>query len=170
MSLLASLVLVASSVPLMPSPPVGDEFPWNSKAVAPIIFEFSDFGGKSSTMKARITRESIEEWCGNWHPGDASCVKSREIDGKVYEARADCETGDLWVDERHYRFNGPETESKEFSGYISVKDADTGKAVGMSSADRGRELGATWLKLCPFGWPYKEVPVKNAFRNGRSLR
>jgi hypothetical protein len=163
MSFLSSLVLLASTIPSMPSPPIGDEFPWNSKAVAPIIFEFSDYGGKNSTMKAKITPESIQSWCGNWHPGDASCAASREVDGKVYEARADCETGDLWTEGKHYRFDGPETESKDFYGYISMKDTETGKRVGMSNADRGREFGAMWLKLCPVGWPYNGIPVQRTF-------
>ncbi|MBB2711959.1 hypothetical protein N2597_19840 [Rhizobium sophoriradicis] len=81
----------------------------------------------------------------------------------MYEARADCETGDLWTEGKHYRFEGPETESKDFYGYISMKDTETGKRVGMSNADRGREFGAMWLKLCPFGWPYNDIPVQRTF-------
>ncbi|PDV85949.1 hypothetical protein CO652_23855 [Rhizobium sp. H4] len=81
----------------------------------------------------------------------------------MYEARADCETGDLWTEGKHYRFEGPETESKDFYGYISMKDTETGKRVGMSNADRGHEFGAMWLKLCPVGWPYNDIPVQRTF-------
>lgn len=173
MSLITSLVLLASTIPAMPAPPIGDAFPLDSKAVAPIIYEFSDYGGKSSTMKAKVTLDSIKDWCGNWRPGDASCAQSSEVDGTIYEAHADCETGDLWTDGKHYIFGGPETRDKDFYGYVSMKDAKTGKRIGMSSAARGREFGALWLKLCPMGWPYKDVAVERTFdtadRYGQSM-
>ena len=173
MSSLFTIVLLASSLPSMPPPPIGDELPWNPKAPAPIIFEFADYGGTNSTMRAKITQQSIESWCGAWQPNDTSCAVGHEIDETVYEARANCLTGDLWVDGRHLVFDGPEKEDKDFYGYVALKDAVTGKHVGMSNAARGREYGAMWLKLCPMGWPYKSVPVHLKFeteeRYGESM-
>lgn len=165
MSLLASIILLASAIPSLPPAPIGDEFPANNKGVAAIIFEFSDYGGRNATMRAKVTQASIESWCGAWSPGDATCATSREIDDQVYEARANCETGDLWTDGRHFTFAGPETENELFYGYIAVKDTETGKRVGLSNAERGREFAAMWLKLCPMGWPYKDVPIEPTFES-----
>ncbi|MGG7517629.1 hypothetical protein ACQ3G6_07080 [Allorhizobium undicola] len=125
--------------------------------MAPIIYEFSDYGGKNSTMRAKITPQSVKSWCGSWHPNDVNCAATHIVDDTVHEARADCETGDLWTEGKHYRFDGPETENHLFEGYLGVKDVETGKRVGMSNAERGREFGTMWLTLCPMGWPYKDV-------------
>lgn len=164
MSIFASIVLLSSTLPAMPQPPIGEEFPFNSKAISPIIFEFSDYGGTNSTMRAKVTKESVESWCGNWKPDDTSCAQERagSANDEVYEARANCETGDLWTEGKHYLFDGPEKDS-DFYGYVGVKDVETGKRVGMSNAARGREFGTMWLKLCPMGWPYKDMPVQNTF-------
>ncbi len=173
MLLLSSIVLLASTLTQLPPPPLGDEFPGSSKTISPIIYEFTDYGGNNSSMKAKVTAESVKSWCENWKPGDASCVKDQGIDETVYEAHANCETGDLWTGGRHLLFNGPEEANKDFSGYVNMKDADTGKRLGASNADRGREFGAMWLELCPMGWPYKDVPVQQTFdvedRYGESM-
>ncbi len=116
-------------------------------------------------MRAKTTLESVESWCDNWRPNDKNCAKERSdsVGIDLFEARADCEMGDLWTEDKHYRFDGPETKNKDFYGYIAMKDVDTGKRVGMSNADRGREFGAMWLKLCPMGWPYHTLAVQSTF-------
>lgn len=165
MSLFTSTILLASALPSMPAPPIGDEFPVTSKAVAPIIFEFSDYGGRNATMRARVTQASLESWCGAWSPNDPTCAQTREIDDRLYEARANCETGDLWTEGRHFTFAGPETQDELFYGYMTVKDSETGKRVGLSSGERGREFAAMWQTLCPMGWPYQDLAVEETFES-----
>ncbi|WP_349962675.1 hypothetical protein [Rhizobium sp. ZPR3] len=163
MSIFVPLIFLAASIPAMPPAPIGEEFPALSGGPAPIIFEFTDYGGTKSALKAKVTPESVQNWCGNWHPSDTSCAQSYGDDGgRVYEASANCETGDLQTDGKHYLFDGPDTKSKNFYGYPGVRDSDTGKRVADTAMDR--TLGAMWLQLCPFGWPYRDVPVTQTFR------
>ena len=116
-------------------------------------------------MKGKVTAQSVKDWCGNWRPGDAACVQSTPINETVREAHADCATGDLWTEGVHYRFDGAEDKDKDFSGYVAIRNAETGKRIGMSNAARGREFGALWLTLCPMGWPYDQVPVQPTFES-----
>lgn len=161
-----TLVFLAATIPALPPAPVGDEFPVASQVPTPIIFEFTDYGGTNSKMKARVTPKSAQDWCANWYPSNKSCASSAVDDGgQTYEARANCEMGDLWTDGKHYIFDGPDTQSKNFYGYPGVRDAETGQRVGKSDADKDRLLGAMWLQLCPMGWPYKDVPVNQTFKS-----
>ncbi len=166
------LLFLAATIPALPPAPIGDSLPVYSKSPDAIIFEFTDFGGTKSTAKARVTPESALAWCENWRAGTGenmpACAKSVLEDqaGRIYEASANCQTGDLWVDGKHYLFNGPDQASEVFTGYLSVKDAETLKQVGMSNAEGGRMLGADWLTLCPFGLPYDQLPVQSTFKLG----
>ncbi|MEX2693959.1 hypothetical protein [Rhizobium mongolense] len=172
MSSILSIFFLAAAIPAMPPAPIGDTLPGYPKSPDAIIFEFTDMGGTTSSAKAKVTPESALSWCENWRAGTGenmqACAKA-VLDseaGRVYEASANCQTGDLWVDGKHYLFNGPDESSQFFAGYASVRDAETGKNVGMSNAEGGRELGAKWLSLCPMGLPYDVFPVQSTFKPG----
>jgi len=166
MPLLSSLIILAATIPAMPPAPIGDEYPLYRQQTTAIITEAADYGGTKSTLKARVTPESAKTWCENWYPELKGCVEGSLGDNDVYEATANCETGDLSTSGKHYMFDGPETKDHNFEGYVGVKDTVTGKRVGMSDAEGGAILGALWLKLCPMGWPYKAVPVAQTFSLG----
>ncbi|MCJ9749845.1 hypothetical protein MOV61_03835 [Neorhizobium sp. BETTINA12A] len=168
MPLLSAAIFLSATIPSMPPAPIGDEYPLFKQTTTAIITEASDYGGTKSTMKAKVTPESAKSWCENWYPGKKNCVSDalESSANHVYEATANCETGDLWTDGKHYLFDGPETKNQNFQGYVGVKDAATGKRLGMSDADRGREFGSLWLTLCPMGWPYKTVPADQTFKLG----
>lgn len=169
MSISVSVLLLASTIPAMPPAPIGDEYPLFRQTTTAIITEASDYGGTKSTLKAKVTQDSATSWCENWYPGQKDCVADAlaSSSGHVYEATANCDNGDLWTNGgKHYVFDGPETRGNEYYGYVGVKDAETGKRLGMSDAERGAEFGSLWLKLCPMGWPYKTIPVKETFKLG----
>ncbi len=168
MTIFAPLVFLAAAIPAMPPAPIGDEYPLFEQTTTAIITEATDYGGTKSTIKAKVTPESAKSWCGNWHPGQKNCVSDalESSADHVYEASANCATGDLWTEGKHLLFDGPETDNHNFEGYVGVKDAATAKRLGMSDSDRGREFGSLWLKLCPFGWPYNTVPVNQTFKLG----
>ena len=169
MSISVSLFLLASTIPAMPPAPIGEEYPLFRQTTTAIITDAADYGGTKSTLKAKVTPESAKSWCENWHPNRPNCVADA-LEGpssRVYEATANCETGDLWTNGgKHYIFDGPETRDTNFYGYVGVKDAETGKRLGMSDADSGAEFGSLWLRLCPMGWPYKTVSVSETFKLG----
>lgn len=166
--MLTSIIFFSAAISAMPPAPIGDEYPLFRQATTAIITDASDYGGTESTMKAKVTPASAKSWCENWHPGQKHCTEDALTSsaGHVYEATANCETGDLWTEGKHLLFDGPETKNHNFEGYVGVKDAETGKRLGMSDAERGAEFGSLWLKLCPMGWPYKTVPVSQTFKLG----
>ncbi len=171
MTLSLPLIFLAVTLPAMPPAPIGETFPGEPKGPEPIIFEFQDYSGEQSNAKARVTPASALEWCGNWRPGTKEKLQScaREVmeseGGRVYEAKANCQTGDLWEGGKHYIFDGPDEKSEFFSGYVSVKDAETGKPVGVASLE-GRRLGTVWLDLCPLGMPYNTLPPGQTYKPG----
>lgn len=172
MPALLPLVFLAAALPAMPPAPIGEALPGYNKSPEAIIFEFTDYGGTRSTAKARVTPKSALDWCENWRAGTGEnmqqCAKAMmEVEaGRVYEAAANCQTGDLWVDGKNYVFNGPDRSTTFFANYVSVRDKATGKQVGMSHAEGGTELGSKWLKLCPMGFPYDQVPVNATYEPG----
>jgi hypothetical protein len=168
MSIIIPLAFLSTAIYAMPPPPIGDEYPLFRQATTAIITDASDYGGTASTIKGKVTPDSAKSWCDNWYPSKKSCAGNalESSADHVYEASANCQTGDLWTEGKHYLFDGPETETENFQGYVGVKDATTGKRLGLSDAERGREFGGLWLKLCPMGWPYKTVPVSQTFALG----
>ncbi|UHS59194.1 hypothetical protein [Agrobacterium vaccinii] len=168
MSFLVSLAFLSAASHSMPPPPIGEEYPLFRQATTAIITEAFDYGGTTSKIRAKVTPNSAKGWCDNWYPSDKDCVSSalQSSSHQVYEASANCETGDLRTEGKHYLFDGPETKNENFQGYVGVRDAVTGKRLGFSDAERGGEFGSLWLKLCPMGWPYKTLPVSPTFAIG----
>lgn len=163
------LSVALATLPAMPPAPIGEAFPGHPRMPSAIIYEFTDMGGTKSSVKAKVTLQSARDWCENWRAGTgedmAQCAKARlGAEGeRVYEATANCQTGDLEVDGKAYRFNGPDNTSEFFAGYVSVTDAETGQQVPMTTAAGGVELGSKWLTLCPLGMPYDALPVGEKF-------
>ncbi len=89
-------------------------------------------------MRAKVTQASLESWCGAWSPNDPTCAQSREIDDRLYEARANCETGDLWTEGR----TSPLPAARETENETVLRVSDRSKTPSDRSADRFIQCGA----------------------------
>jgi hypothetical protein len=120
----------------MPPALIGGPFPWHRTLPEQTIFEVTDYGGVKSTVKARITSDAAKSWCENWRPSEniGTCAEyiMKYVAEKIYRASANCDTGDMWADNRHYTFDGPE-ETGSFNGYVTAKDASTGQLPPIST-------------------------------------
>lgn len=166
-------LLASTLVPDMPPPPEGDTLTTGSnKGPSAFIFERSDFGGEASTAKARVTLDSARDWCSNWMPGTEAEVEDcargmlASENGRIYESRANCVTGEFWSLGGKYLFDGRVEGSSFDDGAIAVKDAATGKRVPTDNASNGIGFALDWQSLCPFGTPYAQVPVENVLTDG----
>lgn len=144
----------------------GETLVVHPKLPAPEIFERIDFGGRKSTAKARVSPEEAENWCENWRPEDKNCPKDLMASeaGKVYEATADCYSGDLVdVHGSHVKYDGLwlDDESAQLAhGRARFKDAVTGKVVHWDNTSGGVVLSMQWMELCPYGAPLDQQPLK----------
>jgi hypothetical protein len=138
--------------------------PTHPKEPDAIIFESGDIGGHAAFAKARVTEDSAKDWCENWQAGDDACVADvmKAEDGKIYEAKADCYSGDLtFIRDDRYTYDGlwQNTPDGMWDGWQKFKD-DKGKAVGTANAAGGLTLAAQWRTLCPYGAPLDKQPLK----------
>lgn len=170
MSFIFVATIVASSAIAGLVPPEGEPLPTASKMPSAKIFEWSDYAGEKSTAKGRITFEDARENCAAFdsmldEQGLKACAEATVDDGSVWEATANCHTGDMWTQGQHYKFDGPYEEGF-FAGYVSMKDMATGEKVGWDNASGGTYLGTTWRVLCPLVTPYDVIPVNTTYKEG----
>ncbi|MGI6853574.1 hypothetical protein [Mesorhizobium sp. 1B3] len=145
----------------------GDILPTHPKEPSAIIFERNDYGGRNSIAKAKVTRESAVDWCGNWKPSDPAEACADEIldseAGRVYEASANCHSGELTsIFGDRYIYNGlwRNTGDGMWDGWAKFKDTKSGETVGTSNAAGGIALAAQWRALCPYGAPFDMQPLR----------
>ena len=151
---------------LIAAPSFAAEYlPVHPKEPGAAIFERGGLGDDQSWAKARVEKSDAEDWCGNWQPGSplADCAADvmENQNGKVFEARADCRSGNLTsVDGVDYLYDGIWETGDMWHGYSRWKDAKTGKIIGTDNADGGITLSAQWSELCPYGAPLAKQPLK----------
>lgn len=150
--------LVCFSVPVSAS--AGDILPAHPKEPKAIIFERKDHGGMNSIAKAKVIRESAVDWCGNWKPGDPAEACADEImeseAGRVYEASANCHSGELISISGHrYFYDGlwRNTDDGMWDGWAKSKISSQGRPLDPRTQQRhnaccsmgrmGRRLTAT---------------------------
>ena len=125
------------------------------------IFESSGLATENAKASARMTKESVLEWCDANRPEEDKdeCVGNYMVD-TVYQASANCKTGLLTdTDGEQYQYLGKETKDANWLGYPTFKDAK-GKKVPMSYAGGGIGVAAMWWTLCPNVTPYDIQPLK----------
>ena len=161
-----SIFLMAAGLVASVSGAAAEVLPTHPKEPGAIIFESGDIGGRNAFAKAKVTKESAQDWFENWRPGDPVKECAADImkaeDGKVYQAKADCYSGDLTsVSGDHVKYDGlwQNTSDGMWDGWQKFKD-DKGKVVGTSNAAGGISLAAQWRTLCPYGAPLDKQPLK----------
>ena len=169
------------SVALLPSPAIAAE-EWLSlgaKHWAPTVVSKTGAGTANAVAEARVMREAIAGWCGNWAPGDAGCV-ARELASpaaqQTYRASADCIAGRITpVDGKTYALAGRWDNSDIGGGRTRWRGAD-GKIVGRDNASGGLGIAQQWEVLCPktVATPAKRAPtppapVVGAFAPGETV-
>ena len=147
-------VTLLMSVALPPSPAIAAE-EWLSlgaKNWAPTVVSKTGAGTANAVAEARVMRDAIAGWCGNWAPGDAGCV-ARELASpaaqQTYRASADCIAGRITpVDGNTYTLAGHWDNSDIGGGRTRWRDAN-GKIVGRDNASGGLGISQQWEVLCP---------------------
>lgn len=123
-----------------------------SKCASPTVFSLTGADTAHAVAQARMTRQELEDWCANWQPGDAGCVKQalREHDlKKVYRASADCVAGRITpIDGNTYQLAGVWDNSDIGGGRSKWRDAQ-GRIVGRDNASGGLGIAQQWEVLCP---------------------
>lgn len=148
------LVTFAAAVALAGSVGVAaaDWLSLGSKHWAPTVTSKSGIGTANAVAEAKVTREEIAGWCGNWSPGDADCVKrelASEAAKKTYRATADCTRGRITtVDGNTYTLAGTWDASDIGAGRTKWRDG-SGKIVGRDNASGGLGIAQQWEVLCP---------------------
>ncbi|MBN8443662.1 MAG: hypothetical protein J0M28_18465 [Thauera sp.] len=148
-TLLGSILLAAAAT--------AAEGEWLSicgKCWAPTIYSKSGIGTANARAEARVTREEIQGWCGNWSPGDRGCVQ-RELSSpdakRTYSASADCTRGRITpIDGQTYTLAGRWDGSDIGGGRTRWRDAN-GRIVGRDNASGGLAISQQWEVLCPEG-------------------
>lgn len=131
------------------------------------IFEHGGFGTENAFARARVLRGEAESWCANWRPAADSAICSEEIisaeEERVYEARANCQTGEI-VDHfgNFYVYDGLWTaaENDMWAGHERFREAESGNIVSTVNAAGGLVIAGQWSILCPYGAPYDLQPLK----------
>lgn len=167
MKLTYSTFLMAAGLVALVTGATAEVLPTHPKEPDAIIFESGDIGGRNAFAKARVTKESAIDWCGNWYPGDPlkPCVdrQMKGEAGRVFEAKANCYSGELTsIFGDKYKYDGiwQNTEFDFWDGTIKFTDVATGKPVGLSNAAGGRMVASQWETLCPQGAPLDKKAVK----------
>ena len=164
----ASAQTIAGLSALLPPTPQNAKLSLARQMPDLTIYEWSDYGGTNATALAKMTREDVESWCGNWRPGDTDCTAGWLADKDAtlnYTISANCQSGELWsVDGTKYLFDGAVYDDAFWNryigfGYLAFKNAATGKRVPMDDASGGGLLAMQWLTLCPLATPYALEPV-----------
>jgi hypothetical protein len=160
----ATILATVSISSFLPQSPNGEHLALGAKSAPATIFEWSDYGGTASTVKAKVTIESEREICEAFaDPARASECADVRPDPTIYTAKANCQTGELWsLDGQKYLFDGKIDSSDDWdNGWIAFKDARTGSRVATNNAAGGKMLASHWLTLCPLGLPYDRLPVRS---------
>jgi len=171
-SFVAGTLLAAASVLNLPTPEHAF-MAAGAKSPNPTIYEWSDYGGRASTFKARLTPDDAERWCDAWYIDGEELQEKRcaydllvSEQDKTYTVTANCHTGEIWTAYgKKYLFDGA-YEGGFFNGFVAVKDTQTGQRVPDSNASGAIETGINWLTLCPLGLPYDQLPVQKVFTPG----
>ena len=136
------------------------ELPVDPKGVSVVITEESGIGTSEAKVTGTITKEAISDWCENWRPEDNDCSSDMKNEiGTTYTASANCETGSMTdPGGRKLQFNGVNRRG-DFDRYYLFENLETRKNLLFDNADNGAGAMAQWLTLCPYGLPYKILPM-----------
>lgn len=158
LSILTALGLIYSSAAFAHFP---ETFSTHAKQPTLSIYKSLGIGTENASLEAKLTKAGAADWCNSWQPGDKTCVANTlAMSVETYMASANCKTGSMTDPHgNNYVFDGIHMQG-DWAGHYAFKNTKTGKRVGTSNAEGGLTLASQWFSLCPFGLPYKTLPLQ----------
>ncbi|WP_273728886.1 hypothetical protein [Brucella gallinifaecis] len=137
------------------------EFPTGDPRGPRAVIETENgIGTSEANVVAKITKQSIDDWCDNWKPGDQSCSSDMASEvGTTFKATANCEIGTMTDTSGQKLKYAGRNAGEDFHNFYQFKNIETGNKIGFSNADGGQSLMAEWMFLCPYGLPYTILPL-----------